>query len=328
VGSTVAQDATFSQYYASSLYLNPAFAGVESKVTFSSNYRNQWKGIAGSPYVTSQASLIVPITSKKLDKHIGGVGLSVYNNKAGESNFQSTGINLNFAYNVHLSDMNLLTFGVQGGIVQRTLNTANLQWGSQFNPLIGGYDPNVIVNTSDINGKTSFPDFGGGVMYYFNPNRDYEEKGASFYAGISAFHLTQPNESMIKSGSNKLPMLIKSHLGFEWNISPKFNLSPNVLIARQNNLTQVNAGAYLTFLFGKEGSKVAPSFLLLGSWYRLEDSFIFSAGLGSGNYTLGFSYDLNNSSLRYNSKGTGAYEVSLKVQLGSTKKVKIYNPLI
>jgi type IX secretion system PorP/SprF family membrane protein len=325
--SVKAQDASFSQYYASSLYLNPAFAGMESRTTFSSNYRTQWKSIV-VPYVTSQASLIVPIRINKGEKHLGGVGLSFYNNNAGDGNFKTLGVNLNIGYIAYLSSMHALAFGAQGGYVQKSVDLQSFQWGSQFNPLIGGYDPSVPVNINSIAGQSSFTDFAGGLMYHFNPERDYEESPVSIYIGGAGYHLSQPNESMLKDSSNKLPMLIKSHAGLEWNISEKFNFSPNVYMAMQNKSRQINAGAYFTFMFGSGESAIAPSKVLLGGWYRLNDSFIFTTGIGSPNYTLGFSYDLNNSSLRYNTQGRGAYELSLKVYFGSTKKVIIYNPLI
>lgn len=325
------QDATFSQYYASSLYLNPAFAGIESRLTVNSNFRNQWKSVASSsPYVTNQISLIVPITTKGLkERHLGGVGVSVYNYKAGVGGFQALGANLNFGYNLKLSSLHYLSFGGQGGLVQRSIKPDNFQWGSQFNQTLGTFDPTRQVDVSQINTSITFADFAAGLMYYYNPARDYEEKGVSIYMGAAAYHLSSPNESMLKDSSNKLPMLLKSHAGFEINLSEKFNISPNVLLAMQNQLLQVNAGAYFTFLFGDQEAKAAPSFMLLGGWYRLNDSYIISAGVGNSVYTLGFSYDLNNSSLRYNTQGRGAYEISLKLQKpGSNKKIRIYNPLL
>lgn len=328
--NSYAQDATFSQYYSSSLYLNPAFAGMESRLTFSTNYRNQWSSITNTPYVTSQASLIVPIKTKGLkERHLGGVGVSVYQNKAGEGNFQTLGANLNFGYNLKLSSLHYISFGAQGGLVQRSIKTDNLQWGSQFDQLLGTHDPTKPVDVSQLNNSISFSDFAGGIMYYYNPSRDYEEKGLSLYLGASAYHLTQPNESMRKDFSTSLPILIKSHAGFEVNLSPKFNISPNILIAMQNGFTQINTGAYFTFLFGDQDAKVAPAFVLLGGWYRFNDSYIVSAGFGNAIYTIGLSYDLNNSSLRYNTNGRGAYEISLKLQKpSSNKQIRIYNPLL
>lgn len=326
--SLKAQDATFSQYYASALYLNPAFAAAETRLSFASNYRTQWKSIV-VPYQTMQASLIIPIRIGKLtEKHIGGFGISFFNNRAGEGNFQTMGANLNFGYNIHLSDFNIISLGVQAGLIQKRINLNDLQWGSQYNPFIGGYDPSIPVNVSNISQAVSFADFAGGLIYYFNPERDYKEKPFSIYAGGAVYHLNQPDESMVKDMSSKLPYLIKSHAGFEVSMSQRFYISPNVFYALQNNQNQINTGCYFTFRFGDEDAKALPAFVILGGWYRVNDSVILSTGFGNALYTIGFSYDMNNSSLRYNTQGRGAYEISLRVHKPGIKKVRTYNPLI
>ena len=329
VSSLQAQDATFSQYYASGLYLNPAFSAAEPRLTFTSNYRNQWKSIASSPYTTMQASLIVPIRLGKIEeKHVGGFGISLHNSKAGEGNFQTIGANLNFGYNIRLSALNVISLGVQGGIVQKRISFTDLQWGSQFNPFIGGHDPGLAVDVNNLAQSASFPDFAAGIVYYFNPERDYEEKPFSIFAGGAVYHLTQPDESLVKDNSSPLPYLINSHAGFEVNVADRFNISPNVFVAAQNTQMQINTGCYFTLLFGDQDAKALPSFVMLGGWYRLNDSYIFSSGFGNSVYTIGFSYDLNNSSLRYSTGGNGAYEISLKIQKPGLKKIRTYNPLI
>jgi type IX secretion system PorP/SprF family membrane protein len=324
-----AQDASFSQYYASSLYLNPAFAGIEPSLTINGNSRTQWKSIV-TPYVTNQLSFIVPIVQKGIkQRHYGGVGFSIFNQKAGDGKFQTLGANINIGYNLKLSSLHHVSFGAQGGFVQKSIQLNKLQWGSQYDQFIGGYNQSIPVDINDISSSTSFIDFAGGIMYYYNPARDYEEHGFSMYGGIASYHLTKPNESMVVNTVNNIPLLLKAHGGFEVNISKKLNFSPNVYIAMQNKLKQINTGAYLTFLFGDKHAKAVPSFILLGGWYRFKDSYIASLGIGNSVYTLGFSYDLNNTSLRYNTQGKGAYEISLKVQKPSaSKKVRIYNPMI
>ena len=88
------QDASFSQYYSSELYLNPALASEELDLTFSSNYRTQWSSIVDA-YQTSQMSLIYPFYSKDIEeKHLGGGGLSVFTDNAGNGALKSFGMNL------------------------------------------------------------------------------------------------------------------------------------------------------------------------------------------------------------------------------------------
>jgi type IX secretion system PorP/SprF family membrane protein len=322
-----AQDATFSQYYASALYLNPAMAGTMPYLQFSSNNRTQWRSIV-VPYVTNQISLIAPIYSKDVRRnHIGGIGLSFYNDRAGEGNLKANGFNLNAAYNLWLTAnrMQVITFGVQAGFIQKTIDFANLQWGSQYDPYVGYSATNIPPDQLTIKRNKTYGDVSAGIMYNFNLNKDYSSKGFSGFCGFSAYHLNKPNESLITGLVSPLPILYKAQLGFEVHAGKRLNISPNALFIMQNNVQQLNAGMYLTYLYAEQTKALAPTYLILGGWYRLKDAFIVSAGFGNDKYTLGFSYDYNSSTLRYNTQGRGAYEISLSVRRVKAKGIKIFN---
>ncbi|MCB0784426.1 MAG: type IX secretion system membrane protein PorP/SprF, partial [Flavobacteriales bacterium] len=47
-GVMSAQDAHFTQFYATPTYLNPAFAGTTLQTRFGAIYRDQWPSIPGS----------------------------------------------------------------------------------------------------------------------------------------------------------------------------------------------------------------------------------------------------------------------------------------
>ena len=323
------QDAQFSQYYASELYLNPAFAGSDPYVSASTNYRQQWSSILTGPYITGQISAIVPFNSKKgTIRHLGGMGFSVNQNRAGEGRFQTLGANASFGYNLHIANLHHVIFGLQAGMVQKSIRLDDLKWGSQFNPLVGGYDPSVNVNISNLQNSSFYPDFAAGLMYEFNPHRGYSEKGTSIFIGGSAYHLTRPNESMLKDRVSRLPMLFKLFGGTELNIGQRVNLSPNAFLAYQNLQYQINVGGYLTFILTKKAAERAmPAYFSIGSWYRVRDAMIFSLALGNETYRIGLSYDLNNSALRYNTNGKGAYEISLRIQKPS-REVRTHDTLI
>jgi type IX secretion system PorP/SprF family membrane protein len=327
INTGFAQDATFSQYYASALYLNPAMAGIEPYLTFSSNNRTQWRSIV-VPYVTNQISLIAPIYSKDVRRnHRGGLGFSFYNDRAGEGNLKANGFNVNAAYNLPLtaSRMSVITFGVQAGFIQKTIDFANLQWGSQYDPYVGFSASNIPPDQLTIKRNKTYADISAGIMYNLNSNRDYTTKGISMYFGVAGYHLNMPNESLIEGMSSTLPMLLKGHAGFEVHAGKRLNISPNGLFVMQNNRQQINAGLYLTYLFPEATKALAPTYVILGGWYRLQDAMILSAGFGNDKYTLGFSYDYNSSSLRYNTQGRGAYEISLSVRRVKVKGLKIFN---
>ena len=303
-------------------------AGLEPFTTFSSNHRTQWGSIT-TPYVTSQASLIAPIYAKGVDAtHRGGIGLSFYNDRAGGLNFNTTGANINAAYNLHLSSLHMLTFGTQLGFVQKSINTSNLQWGQQYDPILG-YNASTVV-TDQIANKVTYPDISSGVIYSFNSAKNYSQKGISGYAGLSMYHMNMPNESLVNGLVSKLPSLYKLNMGFEVHASAKVNIAPSALFVLQNNVRQINTGLYVTYnIVGPPPKDFAPTYLILGTWYRLQDSFIFSAGFGNDFYTIGLSYDLNNSTLRYTTQGRGAYEISLQVhKVKPHRSKKYYTPRI
>jgi len=334
-----AQDAIFSQYYSSSLYLSPCFAGVVPNINVGVNTRTQWKSIT-APYVTQQISLIKPFYKSGLTDHNwGGAGISIYQDKAGDFGYKSLGVNLSGAYNIKLSRTNTVTLGLMMGLIQKQIDFNQLEWGNQadlskatgFNP---GLPPDGIQSSNTLQEKKSLIDFGAGALYYFNKRRDKREKGLSFWTGYSAFHLNQPNESMVSGYKQKLQMLSKGLLGVEFTVGSRFNLSPNVLLARQgkelkdlaglNNL-QINTGLYITYMFIEQESDLIPKDIIIGGWYRFGDSYIAMVGFESNTYTIGFSYDLNQSQLKSYSNGKGAWEVSLKIEIPRKEKVKRYH---
>ena len=322
-----AQDGQFSQYYSSALYLNPALAGAEPDITFSSNYRQQWRSIV-QPYTTNQVSLIVPYHVPKIkDSHKGGAGFSFFNDRAGDGNLKTLGVNLTAAYNLAISNngLNYLSFGLQGGFMQKSIDYSNLEWGSQYSNSLG-FDPNTPVNEANLTSTRLYPDINAGLIYYYNAAKNYHYTDFSAYFGVSGYHLNQPNESFVRGLSSRLPMLLKGHTGFEYNVSKKLNISPNAIVFLQNARYQVNAGFYLTYALKQTNFGVVNSTnLILGTWYRLDDSFIVSAGLSGSFYTVGFSYDLNSSNLRNYTNGRGAYELSLTLRRVTKNRIKRFS---
>jgi type IX secretion system PorP/SprF family membrane protein len=327
VNSGRAQDAAFSQYYASGIYLNPALSSAEKHLTFNSNYRTQWRS-ATIPYVTSQVSLIVPLITKVPKKrHLGGVGISAFNDRAGDGNFKTTGVNLTASklYKLTADGLQNVALGVQAGFVQKSLDFSNLEWGEQFNPFVG-FDPTVAPTEATIKPNVLYPDVTVGAMYYFNPEKSYLFTGMSGYSGLVLSHITFPNESLVEGQVARLPLLIKYHGGIEIHVSNRINVSPNILYLSQFRHTQTNAGFYLSYLLTDAPiGTFSKTEVIFGTWYRLDDSFIFSFGIDNDSYTLGFSYDMNTSTIRYATQGRGAYEISLALRKASDKKQKRFS---
>ena len=327
--SGYSQDAVFSQYYASTLYLNPALAAVEPTTTLSLNARQQWKG-ASDGFSTNQLSLIFPIKDGGiLDENIGGFGLTVFTDNTGEGNLKTTGFYGTGSYIIRLSHQQHVLLGLQGGYMTRSLDLNSFSWNSQYNDLIG-WDGSVDPGNDNLNDNVSMVDLSAGIFYYNTQKEDLYKDGRGLYLGLSAYHLNQANNSLVEGGASKLGMLLKAHGGIGLPVKKKMVVSPNFLVASQSGLMQVNVGAYLDYLLAKKTSAagLVPTNAYVGAWYRMQDSFIMTLGFGSDSYTFGFSYDMNTSSLGKTVNGSSTYEISLKIRKPPKKAIVYHQPRV
>jgi len=310
-----AQDPVFSQFYNSTIYLNPAMIGEEENMYVSFAHRSQW-GSLEFPYTTSQISLVVPYFTNKHIKpegNIGGVGVSFYGDEAGEgSNLRTYGGNASFAYNLHLSNksINRITFGMQLGFIHKNIDRNKLQWGEQYNPFIG-FDNTVVPAELDLIQNRTFLDISAGAFWRYFANSD-QKNIRSIYAGFSAGHLNHPDESVIEGSTTRLPVLYKVHGGIVFALSEKASISANFLSQLQDQVNQTNVGSFLSYKlpFDTKG-QMSNLVTRIGAWYRVQDSFIASIEFLTNNLQFGFSYDWNVTSLRYNNRGTGSFEISM-----------------
>jgi len=330
-----AQDPNFSQFYAAPLYLNPALAGVEKDVTVAAVYRSQWRSI-GFPQQIGQLSGIIPLHSRRHPLlQPGGIGFALYNDVAGEgNNFRTTGIQAGAAYNLALTGdyAHVLSFGMQVGMIQKAIDFTDLRWGSQYNaaaPFLG-FD-HTASPTMDLNlmrDKALYPVVHSGIVWHFNPNTGIGRQPFGGFVGFSVSNINQPNESLIKTEASRLPLLFRMQTGIEYQLTQAFRLMPNLLWMRQNGQNQINAGTYLSYQL-TDAATAKPARIMAGGWYRLGDSFVLSTAFTNSKYTLGFSYDINTSSLRYATRGRGAWELSLTYRVVKNKTFRRFaTPLI
>ncbi len=327
-----AQDPQFAQYYNNPSYLNPAMTGLDDDIYFGLNYRSQWKSL-DLPFEIAQLSLIYPLMERGSQfKHRGGLGVSVYRETAGESeNFKTASFTLSAAYNLFLKDdaSQMISVGLQGGVINKQIDFNNLRWGSQYNPFIG-FDSNITPSLDLDNQTVTFPVIHAGVVWYFDPGRKRFQSNMSGFIGFAVSNINQPNESVLsdQNGESLLPRLYKAHGGINLSLSQNFSISPNILFMSQHATEQINAGMYFTYQVS--GRRRGPQTKVqVGTWYRFEDAFIISLGVTSNNLGLAFSYDFNNSTLRSFTGGQGALEASISYRITKGKGLKRFStPLL
>lgn len=315
-----AQDAVFSQFFNTTLYMNPALAGFDEDISITANHRSQWNSLQ-FPYTTTQLSVIMPYYRDKHQKpfgHMGGLGLSIFNDIAGmNNNFKTTGLNANVAYNLPFDHhyIHVLSFGLQLGMIQKTVDTSTLAWGEQYSPYVG-FDATIAPGEALNFQNRAFFDVGSGLFWFYNPLPQENRTIVSMNSGLSVAHMNNPNESMLDYQPSRLPLLYKYHGGIVFKLGRNATISGNVLLALQNETIQSNIGSYLSYRFFPDGqSLLAEAIVRFGTWYRINDSMIFLSEFDTGKYKFAFSYDWNTSSLRYRNRGIGTYELHMGIRI-------------
>lgn len=336
-GVSIAQEREFSQFYSSSLFLNPAFAGATNGMSISANARVQ-QVTSNVTNEIQQVSLQTPIyTGSGSENKLAGVGITLFNQTMGEGRaFKTMGamVAISKPINFDIFGPQSLVIGVQGGMMRRSIDFSALRWGSQFNPFVGGFDSNIVTtSSSQFEDNLTIPIINAGFMYQYNGDKDYLLYSISFFSGFSAININQPNTSFTGDETSKELMILKYHGGFEYVLNGRYFLSPNVLLAYKNGSIQTNVGSYLSIDLKSDKIQSFEDHLRIvgGVWYRLRDSFIFLVGISKQKYRLGFSYDLNKSFIGSTEKNTTlqpAFELSLNYVLKSRKASgRFSNPL-
>lgn len=289
-------DPHFSQYYVYPSWLNPALTGAfDGDYRISGIYRTQW-GNVSSPYKTYGLSADFT-TAKNIN-----FGASLLQQSAGDGGYEYTTAYGNVAYTgvkFGSNGFQRLTFGIQGGIVQRRFDPSKMTFGDMWNP-VTGLPTNPTTDFIDHKSDVVF-DAGAGVLFFDAA----PGKKANFFGGYSASHLTRPEDDFKAYGESRLPVRHTVHAGIRLAVSPEFSITPNALFLSQGTATEKMIGAYGQVKAG------ANAEFLVGANYRFEDAISPYVGFGYKNWVLGASYDVNTSDLGKMVNGANAFEISL-----------------
>jgi type IX secretion system PorP/SprF family membrane protein len=305
------QDIHFSQFYSVPLLVNPGTAGLfEGDVRLITDYRSQWKSIT-TPYTSMSAMVDFPIAKGKAENgSFFGGGLSFYNDKAGDSKFTSGQYSLSFSYILEVARDQFLSLGLQGGLLQKSVNFGSLYWDSQFTGL--EFNTDLPSNEQQPADQFSRADLAFGV-YYFNASNDNYQ----LFAGIAGGHLTAPNISFL-GVKEQLYRKFTIHGGAQF-ITTNVAFIPNILFIAQGPNMIFNLGTDVKFIL-REQSKVTgfvdEMSLALGAYYRAGDALMGGLRFNYAGLTVSGMYDLNTSELSAATGGKGAYEVMIGYRAG------------
>jgi len=288
-------DPHFTQYYAYPLWLNPALTAViDGDYRVGINYRQQLPGLY-APMITKGITADI-----SLPKNFG-LGITLLNQSSSDAGYAYTTGYLSLSYQVHLSQYKILSAGFQAGMLNRKIDPGKLQFGNQFNPIIG-YDPSMPSNEIFSYRSATSMDGSIGLMYFDGDPL----KSVNPFIGASLYHPTQPNNRFLSGADdNKIPMRYAVHGGIRFQMGSRAELIPHAVFLSQGNTNEI-AGGLVCNLKVQQGTD-----LVLGSLYRVDDAIAPSIGLHFNGLTIGLSYDINISQLKTASGSNGGYELSI-----------------
>ncbi len=320
--SLLGQDAHFSQFYASPLTLNPAIAGTYTGTfRISTIYRDQWRSALDNPLRTFAASGDV-----KFDLNYGGknlpdviaFGITFFGDRVTTFDYNTNQIMLTAAYHKALDKRTkqYLGIGIQGGILQKSINYEDLTFQDQFNA-VDGYTFETGENLPPNN--KAFADVSLGLYYSITPSKSF-----SYHAGMGYFHFNKPNLSFYNTPDIIDPKLVRADtLGAKWSLhtgasiktADRMYIQPRINALIQGPYSELNLGATFRYKLSKTSGK----YLLAGPYIRGVknydnfgmESIIAMVGLEMNNFILGLSYDQNVSSLVKDRRSLTSLEISL-----------------
>ncbi len=304
--TTFSQDIHFSQFFLSPLTINPAQAGaIDDRVRVVANYRDQWRSL-GTPFTTYAASVDAPLFKGKMKGRYIGVGLDAWQDKAGKSAFGDLRAGLSIAYNLRLSKLGQLAFGIQCAYGQRSANLNGLRWDNQYTGT--NYDPALPTGEGVFAQQAIYIDLAAGLLWR------HEIGGRKVLFGAAVHHPHQPNVSLIGTGADQLLMRISAHGEVHIDMD-KFNVIPKILVSRQGGAFEAEVGAMLERALGESSrytNASTSSSFQLGCFYRYLDAIIPAMFFDYHHaLSIGVSYDLNISPLRTQTNLQGGLEVAL-----------------
>jgi type IX secretion system PorP/SprF family membrane protein len=320
------QDIHFSQYNASPLLLNPALAGMNiCDYRVYANFRTQWVTVsAGNTYRTFAGGGDMSVGKVTKYQSFAGLGLSFFADQAGAINFNTSRVDLSFAYHFMLNrkGTHQISAGVQGGFNYASIDPSRATFDSQFNPITGQIDSSLIGETFGRT-KVIYGDAGFGLLYSGMVTRE-----TNLYFGFALNHVNQPKVSFLPSNQNsgtvgdeRLNMKITIHGGAAIPISKRISILPNFLVLLQGSSFQFNIGTGVKTILGLVST--SRTALYFGVQYRgVLDAVIANARIDYKGFSCGLSYDINVSKLYPASNSIGAPEISLMYQGCYRKKPK------
>ncbi|UTW64447.1 type IX secretion system membrane protein PorP/SprF [bacterium SCSIO 12741] len=321
LGVKAQQDPQFTQNFATQLYNNPAYAGMNQAICATGVFRQQWMGFEGAPR-DILFSVHSPIKIfKGIPQLNPAVGFTFVNDVIGVQSLN--GFKLSLANRFVLPNIGNLSFGIGLGAMGVSFD------GSEFvtpdgNAANGGGTNSTIVDPN-LNPNANSQQYG----FDMDLGLYFKSEDKKIFGGVSLQHLNQSalegevfNSGVVQSTKyqSQSHMYFIGGYNYEWNADWTF--TPTVFIKTE----------FRTMQFDLNVRALYKEMVWGGVSYRFQDAIAPMVGyqtsaLGPGIAKIGMSYDITTQKLSNYSSGTFEVFVNYCFNISIPPKVTIHkNP--
>ena len=313
-GTVQSQDLHFSQYHSSPIHINPTMVGLlHGGNVITLNYRDQWRPVLGSE---GSFRTIAGTFEKRINttgENFFGCGIGLFQDKAGSLTQNEAKLAVSYARMLAKSGKAhyYLIGGGQGGAMQNIIDATDRRWLSQYDGN-GGYDPSKAGETVDFPKKMLLDVSIGMALYTHYDNQNFWMFGASIH------HLNRADLSLTKYST--LPtqyMRYTVHAAGSFYLgNSHFKILPSSLFMRQGPSLELTQGVSLKYVLDRTDYRSFQIGGLLRTVNKLEDRLMADALVAYiradwAHYGIGFSYDINVSSLNVTNRNNNAVELAM-----------------
>ncbi len=303
------QDIHWSLFEMSPLSLNPALSGAyEGSFRVGGIYRDQFRSIISDRFFATPSVFVDAPVITVFKRHWLGAGVLMLQDKAGIGNLEINTIQFSgaFHYVMDKKSNNVLTIGIQGGQINRKLDTRLLSLADELDrqinnlPGAGTEDP-ILQGATELDRNTF--DLSAGVLL-----RSKIDKENTLTLGISARHLLKPKYNLATQNTNRpgadLNRRFIAHARLDYQLEDKWSIAPTAYFTALSPANQ--------FQFqGWGGYQLKEDIRLnFGLGYRFGDAGELLLGMDYKDLRVALSYDLTLSSLREANDLQGGFEIS------------------
>ncbi len=304
--SIQSQDLHFTNYQFSPLYLSPAKTGSYlGSYRVGGSARQQFNSFIQNPYQTLTLYADSPVTNGFSKNHWIGVGISLYNDRAGDTERVINGLLSSISYHIGLDKNynNVVSVGLQYGRSAMTFGTGIWPEEDENEKF-----QNLDINLSDINVGVSF--------------KSKTSKTAFFEIGMAVYHLNKPKYRFSKGNTdNTIDRRYNFYGEYHIQSSDRLYIRPSIIYSRTYNFREFLGQFNLEYAPNKKSSTKITG----GLGYRFGDALQFMAGVVYKDWQVGLSYDLTVSSAASYNNNFGGIELGVFRIFTVNKKPKL-NP--